>query len=188
MALPLQYRSPIDITCVHKLPLGPELWDFDHQLLLLVAPQVLISVYAVGAATNHSLSLSSSCERPGGSGLELYMTTYGIVMEIVFYTGAGLFFACLFIVFGSFFGHADSWSATATRIIRQHIVSKILLLDVFWRLQVVVWLYRAGGSGLAVPVTLGTLRSVSRAPIFLHCALDGGQATSLQTLRTGASN
>lgn len=139
-------------------------------------------VYLFGGAASESLSLNFSCERPGGSGLGLYMTISGIVMKTVGYIFLAVLLTVMFIEGSSLIGRANSWCATTRRIISQHIVSKGRFLDVFWRLQGIVWLYRVGRSGLTVCVTLGTLSVVG---VVLRAI--GISGTDSPSLRFGGS-
>lgn len=158
--LPVTCRSPMDLTSVHILPLGHDSFDSGHAHLLVTAPSMWYAIYGLGAAANQALSLNSSCERQGGSGLGLYITISGIVMHIVVFIFYWVSLVGVAVNVSSLLGCGGRWSSVAERIFRRHIVSKGLILDLFWKLQCVAWLYRVGGARMAVSVLLAMLSVV----------------------------
>ena len=57
------------------------------------------------------------------------------------------------------------------KVIRRHVVSKGLYLDIFWQLQSVVWIYRAGGFGLVLSFMLGMCSVVGVVLVEVGCRL-----------------
>lgn len=152
VCLSLAYRSPLGIKCMHKIPLAPGVFSGEHIFVFGLAPQLWSVVYLMGAGASQTLSSTSSCVRQGGSGLGLYLTVSGRFMDIVGYIVLGALMLGVCIQIGCTYGGCD---AAGRKFIGRHIVSKCLLLGMFWELQSVVWIYRAGGFQLGTAVLLG---------------------------------
>lgn len=171
--LSFQYRSPLDVKSMRKIP-PDSLRGYGAASLVvnLLAPFSWGVIYTCGSYVTIQVDTFASCGGHEGSSLVMYIVVSGLSM---FFVGLVLLGPTVLVFIsscGSPLRCADKCCAAVRRAYRRRVLSIAALFDVFWQVQGSVWLYRAGavaGAGLVALIVFcvvgGVLAALgSRAP------------------------
>lgn len=159
--LSIVYRSPVGLKSVHKVPSEALSSTSGKMNVCVLAPFSWALIYLLGGIASQYVSWNSTCVRQGGSALGVYLKVSGVVMTII---------GCIFLVIAAVglrfsLGSHNTGTEGRGAEVRCVISQDCLLLDVFWKIQIVVWAYQTGEFGLAASVVVGI------------CAVVGGVLT-----------
>lgn len=170
------YGSPLDIKSLRKIPPRHVPTVEASVVVNLVAPFSWGVIFTCGSFVSLQVDSFSSCGGPNGRVLDMYLIVSGWGMLLI---GLGMIGLTGFLTIFMFSCRSPSPNrsadecCTADKVMYGHrILSKAAILDVFWKLQGSVWLYRTGGIGgfaFVVLVVLGIVGGLmaalgSRAP------------------------
>ena len=179
VVLSSQYRSPLDIKSMRKVP--PDTIRSCGGASVVVnflAPFSWGVIYTCGSYVTIQVDTFASCGGHEGSGLVMYLVVSGL---FIFLVGLSLLALAVFMLIfscGSPARCTDNCCAAVRRAYSRRILSIAALLDVFWQVQGSVWLYRTGGVDGSVFVVLVVLCIVGG----VLAALGSGAPDSTQEL------
>lgn len=125
-----------------------------------LSPFLWAWIYTVGGTASANLYEDPFCEWQGGSGIEWFLVLSGSAMIMV---GAFLFIVPLVNLYYSLGSNFSAVPIDYFRTCFGVLVSSRGVLDLFWKLQAVAWVYRVGGFGWKISVLVGICNVVGVA-------------------------